>query len=470
MFNSVFLSIMLRKYRLLLMMLFFIVESSAQSVYIFRYNFNTASDTKTYHAFLLRNDDGSGLLRIRCQSEQESEEDILAESYIDEQHPTGISGDPDTSVLLIRAISPSLIQGNTRIRLTYPVFQFNYNGNTGFYDPVAVFVADSLFEKTSVASISWKQLVGTALDKKTVGQFFSEDEDFYTGLFRENTRGLSPAEKKVRMHLLIVADTLDKRIGPSAVLDIKKVTGAFQSICHYLGINLLTQTVYGKTFGKTGVQQAIAKLQPAPADIVIFYYSGHGFRIPERPRKYPNLKLKNFIVPRPDVFKSERDSLAWVKKEREANIANTLNIEDIFNSIRKKGARLNLIISDCCNDDIFSVNTEGSRPAKTKSSGIQWNEENIRSLFFSKTRMSVLATAAQEGQKATSKNDFGGFFTDYFKNSMELHCSRVKSKVSWDMVLKQAKDQTTLKARTSYCATPKIPENACRQVPVSEVK
>jgi len=36
-----------------------------QSIYHFQYNFHQPDDSITYHAFFVRYDDGSGLLRIR---------------------------------------------------------------------------------------------------------------------------------------------------------------------------------------------------------------------------------------------------------------------------------------------------------------------------------------------------------------------------------------------------------------------
>lgn len=456
---------------LLFLLLLSFLEGSSQSVYTFRYNFSNQQDSIIYNAFLLRNDDGSGLLRIRFNNNKG--ENILAESYIDEQIPANTSGEPDTTLLLVKALKPSVLLGDARTVFTIPVFIFRNNPLSGFFEPAGVTTEKTTDNNHNSGTVfTWNFLEGSTLDRKTVSRFFNEDDNFYINLFRNTTRGLSATEKKIKMHLLIVADTNDKRVGKSAILDIKKVSQTFGSICDYLGIKLLADTVYGKRYSKTNVQAAITKLRKTvtPEDIVIFYYTGHGFRIPEKPREYPNIKLKNFIVPRPTAFKAQRDSLVWVKKERDANIANTMNMEDIYNSIQRIGARFNLVISDCCNDDIFSANIEGIKPSKTKGSGIQWDEANIRSLFLSKTPMSLLVSAAQEGQRATSKNDYGGFFTDFFNRSLENHCSKLRANVTWDLVLTQAKTQTTTNVKGNYCATPRIPENACKQNPVSKIK
>jgi hypothetical protein len=209
------------------------------------------------------------------------------------------------------------------------------------------------------------------------------------------------------------------------------------------------------------VQTAINNLKPSSNDIVVFYYTGHGFRTPENSRRFPNLKLKNFRNDR----KNFPDSISWIKKDRQDNITYSLNIEDIFSSIKKKGARFNLVMSDCCNNDIFSTNAIGTKPGKTKASGIDWSEDNIRVLFLNKAPMSVLVTAASTGQKATSNNDFGGFFSYFFKTSMEKYSSKLQTGPSWDLIMQDAQKQTIFKARHTYCDKPYIPANICEQNP-----
>lgn len=442
---------------------FLLLQSSGQSAYSFRYSFRPSKDSNNYYAFLVRYDDGSGLLRIRFAGNGGGEDKVV-ETAFTEENPAGADGQPDTSLLLIKAVSPVYIQGEQTGTLTLPVFVFRYNPLTGFFDPAAVQPSG---QPGTTAPLAWKFLEGANLDKATVGQFFTEDDGLYTLLFKAVTRSITPAEKKIRMHLLIVADTLDKTIGSAVAQDVNKVIALFDGISSYLGITRITHVIYGDTYNKTTVQNAIAKLKPAPADIVIFYYSGHGFRIPEKPAwKYPNMKLKNYKILRT----SFRDSLSWLKADRQANITYSLNMEEVYNAIVKKGARFNLVMSDCCNDDIFAASVETTKPSKTKGSGVEWNEENIRSLFLNKTPLSLLVTAAVSGQRSRTKKGFGSIYTDYFKSSLEMYCSKLKTNVTWDQVLQNAGTQTTNKVKNSACDKEGQSENACIQVPDYRVR
>jgi len=141
---------------------------------------------------------------------------------------------------------------------------------------------------------------------------------------------------------------------------------------------------------------------------------------------------------------------------------------------------MNLVISDCCNDDIFSVNFKSTKPSGTKSSNIKWSEQNLRALFLDPTPVSILATACTETETSASQADFGSFYTYFLKSSLEFytyflksslesHCSILKNNVSWDQVLKQAQGQTTIKARNTYCSKPRIPANLCKQNPVYRI-
>lgn len=433
-----------------------------QSVYHFQYNFHQPDDSINYHAFFVMYDDGSGLLRLRYTIPL-SGEDAVIEGDIEEEPVSGNNGITDTTQTLFRAVNPRIIIGDSKIKFNLPVFLFKYNPITNFIEPAGVISSNEKQNMTvnSKTSFIAELIQNEALNRNFVLQFFSEDEDFYANLFNTKTRGLSPVEKNMKMYLLVVADTLDKEIGSSCSKDMKRVVETFSGLTNFLGIKFFSKTISGNEYSKKNIQTAINNIKPSANDIVIFYYSGHGFRLPENSRRFPNLKLKNFRNDR----RNFRDSILWINKDRQDNITYSLNIEDIFNSIKAKKARFNLVLSDCCNNDIFSTNSTGSKPLKTKSSGVEWNEDNIRALFLNKNPMSILATAAQSGQKASSNNDFGGFFSYFFKTSMENYCSKLKKDGTWDLILQDTQKQTSFKARHTYCDKPYIPENICQQYP-----
>lgn len=432
----------------LLLAVFAALAASAQSVYHLQYNFNTAADTTTYTSFLLLNNNGSGLMKTKYK-DPVSGKDTLVQRQTEEQYLVREDGIEDTNTLLIKTIPGEKDQS----LLADPVVIFRMNPATGYFEPAGIskdqnhpVLLPATFFKASL--VEQKEL-----KKEFVLQFFTKNEELYTSLFRPKTRGFSPAEKNSKFHLIVVGDIEDSTIGPACNKDLQRTIETFDSLRRYLGITgFITTTIAGKELSKTNVQIAVDNLTPGANDIVVFYYSGHGFRTLGENKAYPNLKLKTLHTNRKDV------------------LDNSLNIEDIFVAIKNKGARFNLVMSDCCNDDILSTNISGTKPGKTRGSGIEWSENNVRTLFLDKKPVSILVTAALSGQRAASNKNFGSFFSYFFKTSLEDYASRSKNNVSWEQLLQEAKKQTILKANRSYCAEPKIPENVCQQVPLYRIE
>jgi hypothetical protein len=436
------------------------ISTTAQSVYQLQYDFHLTNDSIAYHAFLVRFDDGSGLLRIRYLAPG-TNEDVVIETDIEEDYRVDQSGATDTNTLVLKSANPRYITGSDKTGFSTPIFIFKNNVASGYFEPGGVVRTLQESNPSPNTSFTGGLIESSMLTKDVVLQFFSEDEDFVVNLFNTGHKGLSPVEKSTKFYLLVVADTLDKEIGSACAKDMRRAVETFSALTSYLAIKFIPQTISGQQYNKENVQKAINNLKPSSNDIVVFYYTGHGFRTPENSRRFPNLKLKNFRNDR----KNFPDSISWIKKDRQDNITYSLNIEDIFSSIKKKGARFNLVMSDCCNNDIFSTNAIGTKPGKTKASGIDWSEDNIRVLFLNKAPMSVLVTAASTGQKATSNNDFGGFFSYFFKTSMEKYSSKLQTGPSWDLIMQDAQKQTIFKARHTYCDKPYIPANICEQNP-----
>lgn len=441
-------------HKLIIVLLFLLLFNSAntQSLYYFQYNFHSLDDTTTYNVFLIRYYNGTGTARIKYKSPA-TPQDVIIETVAEEQTAIDASGSENYNTVILKLQQPTFITGDSTINYKPPVFIFNLNQNSGYFDPVGVCASVTKPVMDEHSTFTAELLNQHSLKKEFILQYFKKDEALYKDLFASSSRGdfnLAPAERNIKMYLLVVADTLDESIGVSCKMDIERTFQTFDSIRQYIGLkkqNFISQTIAGKNLSKKNVQLAVNNLKPSSKDIVVFYYTGHGFRLPENERRFPNIKLKTFHKSRQDVLN------------------NSLNIEDIYNQIKSKGARCNIILSDCCNDDIFSENIQGTLPPKSRGSDIEWKDNNVRDLFLNGTPVSILATAAQSGQRASSNNRLGGFFSYYFKSSLDNYCSKLKSNVNWDMILKESQNSTRTKASRTYCPEPDNKKNICKQNP-----
>ena len=78
-----------------------------------------------------------------------------------------------------------------------------------------------------------------------------------------------------------------------------------------------------------------------------------------------------------------------------------MNVQDIYDTIIKKGARFNLVLSDCCNDTVAAPKIKWWEIPKKKGAP-KFNLDNVRALFFSPNKLPVnlLMTAASKDEEA----------------------------------------------------------------------
>ena len=424
-------------------LLFFAISCSvySQTIYHFEYNFPAPNDSK-YSAFFVRYDNGSGFVRLLQQAPGN---ETLVEMQVQEQYVSDKEANIDTNRIFYQATNAQLIRGNSVTGITAPVFWFNKNPSSGLFEPAAVTTSAESSE-SGQGSLSKATLIKAGdLKQPFVKQYFKEEEDFYTNLFELKPRGSSDIDRTIKLYLLVVANTNDSSIGVSCYKDMNRMVETFQDLTDYLGIGFYPITIYGKSYNKKAIQDSIKKLQPSSKDIVVFYYTGHGFRKAGDKRRFPYLDFR--------------------EKPRDDYKVYSMNVEDIFLTISKKPSRFNLVLSDCCNNDPSSTNVQGTPVATGRGAGLDWNEDNVKALFLNPNKMSILATAADIGQLASSNNNFGGFFSYFFKSSMENHFSVFKKNVTWEQVMEDAQKQTIYKADHTYCSKPYIPANICKQYP-----
>lgn len=447
---KLFISMMKSRFLLSLILSVSLVSTaSSQSVYYFKYKFSATADTTTYHAFFVRYNDGSGFVRIRFDAPGTGELTLI-ETQLWQQEVEISPGVLDTTVMPFTASSPSkFIFGSSKTKYLAPWFEFRLDQDSKSFEPSAIIAKDEDVPAKATI-IATRAYTAETLDKDIVSQFFSPGEDFFANTMEPSTRGLSDAEKKIKLRLIIVSNTNDPHIGKACGLDIQRVTLMFDSIRKFIGISMITTVISGKTYNKAAVVKVLKDLNPDPNDIVVFYYTGHGFRKTEDPRPFPYIDLR--------------------PKDDKTYMVNSLNILDVFNTIKgkPKAARLNIVLSDCCNT------VPGKNKIDAKAIGgfrdiRDWSQDNCRQLFLNPTPTSVLITASDVGQFSSCDSTAGGLFTIFFKAALENNLTNFKKNVNWDQVAAETKNATSIKARHTYCDRPFIPANICAQDPIPKV-
>lgn len=420
-------------------------RGNSQTVYHFNYNFH-GTDTLSYDAIFVKSGAG-GFARIRYRLPGNTAYTVT-ETDIEQLPVTDPSGMADTGKILFSCTNPKLVMGDAGITsISIPSFLFQYNPSTDYIEPVAV-----LDDKSKAAagmdpmtSFTTAFMSNDMLTKNFLLAYFRKEDPIYLNLFGVRTRGSDPAERNTKLYLLIVANTREQTIGEACRLDKERSIEVFSDFADYLGIKMVLDTIAGENYNKKNVEKAIRNLKPTAKDIVIFYYSGHGYRKSNEKRRFPFIDLR--------------------AKPSDNYLVETLNMEDIYRTLQKKGARLTLVLSDCCNSDVEAVPVQAPKPFFARGSGVERNDRNTRMLFLPNKPVAIIATAAESGQRASCNKTLGGFFSFYLRASIDDYCSSLKENPSWQSILADTKVLTTNKAKLTYCDKPYIPANICQQFP-----
>ncbi len=440
------------KSAVLIILTFLIVQGNntrAQSIYQLKYQQLQGPDKKEYHAFLVSDETGTGFVRINFTSPID-QQNLLVEMASTLQFVTDENGQTDTTQFFYKTNNPVIIRGNRQTPIPPVEFWFKVNNLTKLAEPAFVKIVAAGHGEQSPALLSATLLNSESLSKELLLPFFEKNDAFYANIFNPSVRALTALEKMTRIHLLIVANTNDSSIGVPCNNSMNLIDETFTNLAAYLGLKIQVTKIFGNTYNKANVEKQISLLKPGFNDVLIFYYVGHGFRKAKDNRPFPFLDLR--------------------ANTKEDFMLQSLNLEDIYNQIKLKNARLNIVMGDCCNADPYATNPMAAADPRPRASELDFNLEKCRQLFLNTKRMSLLMTAAEKGQLASCNEELGAFFSFYFKSSMENALRDVKTKnISWYQVIDKAKIQTVEKAKRTYCSKPHVAANVCRQTPYYQV-
>lgn len=288
---------------------------------------------------------------------------------------------------------------------------------------------------------AYRQWQDTLLDRSTLLKYFTQNELGSrmrfgpASLFEARTRNLPV------LHTLLLIDESDKSIGKTCALDRISVNQFYQTVARTLHLRYQPRLLNNKDFSKTALQAELAALRPGRDDIVVFYYSGHGFRYRnDESRLFPEMKL----LQKEQVRKREL---------RE----NSMNTEDVFNLLRARNPRLLFVISDCCNAYVEMNRYEDTSDIRKMMLPDRrgWKKAVLSNLFLT-TKGAYLISSAKKGQLAGSHMSMGGFFT-YSLYRIYLFSGlarRVSWFQNWDQVFAAADRYATQKALEFSCDDP----------------
>lgn len=442
------------KHFLLALLLLCFSKAEAQSFYELHFHFgnekSTPAEAPRYGAFFFLNDDGTGVMRISYAGNS-PEESFRVECDLTQGFAKDKQGNTDYTKMYYTGKNFIDVATDSADNDLPPIsFWFQYNAATDEYLPWAVMTKDHEGKNLQgVIDGRVRLLEDKDLTRELILTYFTKDDEIYKNLFQANIRTLPTDLKATRMYLLTVIDNEDESIGPDCETDRKKQQAYFTKIAGKLEVPIEIKEVLGKELSRDNVLKKINEINPSKNDIVVFYYSGHGYSR-EDGRLFPYLDLR-----------SDKD--IPIKKG-----VNELNMEEIYDLVKAKPSRLNLVISDCCNWHSSVSNARSTNIANTRPSPVGLSVENMRSLFMNPNRTSILMTAAAKGQVSAGNPADGGIFTGQFRDALQKFMSIAYQNISWQQVTENVQLQTATVAGYSDCPQPEDPKiiKQCRQTPM----
>lgn len=448
-----------RKPIILVAVLLLSMQSFALTIYEISYEFKNLTDFPKYTAMLVRYGNGTGFMRVKYSNKANTETYVVHLDFIEVEGRSKIDGLPHLT-LQFKGKDPRYIKnGSKEKQESYnpDVLWFKKEASDKNFKPwgVTSLNLDSTFEYGKILSV--KVLNTQDLTKALVKTYFLETETFYANLFKpsstpvaikppvvNNTGGSNPTTAiATKLHFVLVANTNDPRIGYSVQKDVINITSQIKDVATFLGLPLNLVEVSGAKFGKANVETALNNLKPGSNDIVIFYYSGHG---------YSNDRNANEQYPQFDLRQSRFDDI----------LIATMNASEVFDKIKSKNARLNLVITDCCNSSLGLLKPEGKTFALTTKSLMTWEKSYCYDLFM-KSRGTIIAAAAKKGQYAYGNADVGGYFTSNLTTAIEKYLSKFQTSTpNWQEIIAEAQTTTVSLSLTNLCKA----NTTCRQDPV----
>jgi len=205
------------------------------------------------------------------------------------------------------------------------------------------------------------------------------------------------------LHLIIIADTLDNKIGTSVAVDSKNFQDFFQAVVNSSqGKIFLNKVVLeGRDITRNNLFATLNFVSPRikSNDIVVFLYSGHGYRMQTKPSKWPVLNTREYAT----------------------------EFDDVISILKNSNTRQFIAIADCCNNFIH----RGIKAAKILRSPEIFSYQVIERMFLlPKTK--IAASGSKPGQFSSGDDVDGGFFSAAFISN--LRKSLLSSDGNWDKV------------------------------------
>jgi len=419
-----------------------LVSISLYSQSLYEIKFSDKKNNK-YKGFLVYFNETNAYMRIAYN--YNNQYNVVNVSYISKNGTT----DRGTQYTMLTGYDPVYVTDNKAgLRYNPDYFIWFYNSREQKWDTPYT-TDDSLLNANNYLRVdSYTKLDPGNITDEYLREFFGSAESQYFSLKRmcghntgtdDGTRdkgrnGSNNDTKKygssATLHLVLVANTLDPSIGTGCATDEKNLRNEFSEVADALGVSLKEYIIDGASFSKQSVLAELNSLSPASNDIVMFIYRGHGFRWKGQAEDWPRMDL------RPSSYAPINDNTS-------------MNLQDVYAAVKNKGARLSIILADCCNSevDVSSVTTTNYLTLQLDNNS---DVSKLKKLFMS-ANGTILSSAAQKGEVSWTTPQ-GGLYCMSFLQALREGISYLSDyPCNWNNIISKTITLARNKSTPAYC-------------------
>ncbi len=211
------------------------------------------------------------------------------------------------------------------------------------------------------------------------------------------------AQTQPTFHVIMIGATEDKTLARACQLDLLRFHEQFSKIAESIGYAYKPDLLVKENFSNAAIRKSILGLTCGAEDIVVFYYTGHGFNLTKYAGNFPIMAIDT---------------------TGDGNFPLMLMHEELM----KKKPRFCLTIGDCCN----KVIDENVPQDRSMVKGTACNPAIFRQLFLQQ-RGGVIVASSKRGQVSGAAPG-GSFYTWSLLQSIDYAC-HYNERVTWEQLL-----------------------------------
>lgn len=234
------------------------------------------------------------------------------------------------------------------------------------------------------------------------------------------------------MHAILVGDTNDYSQGTTMHKDINNMHAELTKAANMTGMKYEVILTYGSSTNRDNILNQIDQLKIEPDDVVVAYFSSHGYRTRAKTSPWPNIFFSNEY--------------------------NGVELDLIIDMISQKGPRLLIAIADCCNNVIEGVNTQKTfekRPVARALSTTEHIKLNYKNLFV-KSAGVVIFTGSEPGDVSWGLIGRGGVLTLAFIHELKAAVND-NQPAEWEEMLSKLESRIAMINPSRGREKPQIP-------------